>query len=244
MIPTVPRGVSRSQFPPSPIPVLRQKRRTHGARWIAGALACGVTAALLWTYAPAGDTDAETNVAPQMAQSTAATFPTATLASDAPLIRIEPTVAAPSAPAVAAPANVPPPVAPSPAAAAPSQPTAAPEQAVAVASQAAAPARAAAASRAPRPVVRDRSVPRPLSAQAELGPLQFRGTLAVDSVPSGARLAVDGQPVGVTPLLLDSVVAGSHVVRVELDGYRSSGSAVRVVADQQNAITITLDRVR
>jgi hypothetical protein len=92
--------------------------------------------------------------------------------------------------------------------------------------------------------VPDRSVPRPLPAQAVVGPLQFTGSVAVDSVPSGARLAVDGRPLGVTPLLLDSVVAGSHVLRVEMDGYRASASAIRVVADQQNAVTITLEPLR
>jgi hypothetical protein len=69
----------------------------------------------------------------------------------------------------------------------------------------------------------------------------FRGSLAIDSSPAGAKVFVNGWPVGSTPLLLNDVPAGSCVVRIEADGYQTWSSAVRVVADEQSRITVTLD---
>ena len=37
---------------------------------------------------------------------------------------------------------------------------------------------------------------------------------------AGARVFVDGMPVGSTPLVLPDVTAGSHTVRIEMPGYR------------------------
>ncbi|HEX5110077.1 MAG TPA: PEGA domain-containing protein [Vicinamibacterales bacterium] len=45
-------------------------------------------------------------------------------------------------------------------------------------------------------------------------------SLQVDSRPAGARVFVDGMPVGSTPLVLPDVTAGSHTVRIEMPGYR------------------------
>lgn len=60
---------------------------------------------------------------------------------------------------------------------------------------------------------------------------RYRGSLAVNSSPNGASVFVNGFPVGITPLVLNDVPAGSRVVRVEMDGYERWTSAVRVVAN-------------
>jgi hypothetical protein len=70
----------------------------------------------------------------------------------------------------------------------------------------------------------------------------FRGSLTVASEPAGARVLLNGQPVGVTPLVLRGLPAGSRVVRVEADGYHSWSAAVRVVADQDTQVHATLRR--
>ena len=54
------------------------------------------------------------------------------------------------------------------------------------------------------------------------------GALAVDSRPTGARVFLDGKPVGTTPLMVPSVAAGEHAIRLELDGYRPWASSVRM----------------
>ena len=71
---------------------------------------------------------------------------------------------------------------------------------------------------------------------------RYAGALAVDSRPAGAKVFVDGKLVGTTPIAIPSVAAGSHVVRLEHDGYRRWSSSVRVVASEQNRVTASLER--
>ena len=71
----------------------------------------------------------------------------------------------------------------------------------------------------------------------------FRGALAVNSRPTGARVAINGKPFGVTPLRVNSLPAGSRVVRLTAQGYHPWASAVRVVANQRNSVIVTLQRL-
>ena len=92
------------------------------------------------------------------------------------------------------------------------------------------------ASQLPSP--RNASVQRAASAKLA----GYRGSLAVSSAPTGARVLVNGVPVGTTPLLLKDVPVGSRVVRLELDGYEKWSSAVRVVANQRVRTAADLQR--
>jgi hypothetical protein len=71
---------------------------------------------------------------------------------------------------------------------------------------------------------------------------RFAGALMVDSRPAGASVYLDGKQVGTTPLLLDSLEAGEHAVRLELTGYRRWTSSVRVVAGDRNRVTASLEK--
>ena len=71
---------------------------------------------------------------------------------------------------------------------------------------------------------------------------RFTGALAVDSRPAGARVFVDNKVVGTTPMALPAVSAGSHVIRLEHEGYRRWSSSVRVIASEQNRVTASLER--
>ena len=64
----------------------------------------------------------------------------------------------------------------------------------------------------------------------------FRGSLAVNSSPSGAQVFVNGEPAGTTPLALARVPAGSRVVHIELEGYETWSASVRVVANQRTRV--------
>ncbi|NNC30644.1 PEGA domain-containing protein [Longimicrobium terrae] len=44
--------------------------------------------------------------------------------------------------------------------------------------------------------------------------------IAISSTPSGARLFVDGQEAGITPAIYQMPRKGTHVVRIEMDGYQ------------------------
>jgi PEGA domain-containing protein len=73
---------------------------------------------------------------------------------------------------------------------------------------------------------------------------QFRGSLIVNSRPSGARVFVNGRSVGQTPLVLRNQPAGSRAIRVALDGYEPWSSAVQVVADTETRLRAELKAQR
>ncbi len=70
----------------------------------------------------------------------------------------------------------------------------------------------------------------------------FQGPLEIMSKPSGARVYIDGRLVGTTPTSLPNVAAGSHVIRLERDGYMPWSSAIQVVAGEQNRVTASLEQ--
>ena len=70
----------------------------------------------------------------------------------------------------------------------------------------------------------------------------YTGTLVVESLPPGALVYLDNKPVGRTPLTLNGVNAGEHVVRLERDGYRRWGRSIRVVTAERNRVTASLER--
>lgn len=78
--------------------------------------------------------------------------------------------------------------------------------------------------------------PRPLPA-----PGRQEGALQLDSRPAGASVFVDGRAVGKTPLLLESVEAGEHSIRLEQEGYRRWISSVRVAAGERVRVAASLE---
>jgi hypothetical protein len=73
---------------------------------------------------------------------------------------------------------------------------------------------------------------------------QYIGALMVDSEPMGSVVFVDRQQIGETPLQLTRLRAGSHVVRIERDGYDRWTQAVLVVADKETRVSAKLQAVR
>ncbi|HEX5110727.1 MAG TPA: PEGA domain-containing protein [Vicinamibacterales bacterium] len=68
----------------------------------------------------------------------------------------------------------------------------------------------------------------------------FRGSLGLDSRPQGARVYVNGLDVGRTPVDLKNLAVGSRAVRLELPGYQTWSSVIRVVTDQRSHVTADL----
>ena len=85
-------------------------------------------------------------------------------------------------------------------------------------------------------------VPRPAvpSLRAERTSGAFVGSLQIDSTPRGARVFLDRQPVGVTPLVLTDLVVGSHAVRLEANGHTPWSSSIRVIANRQIDVSTIL----
>ena len=74
--------------------------------------------------------------------------------------------------------------------------------------------------------------------------VQYVGALTVDSEPAGSAVFVDRQHVGETPLELTQLRVGSHVVRIERDGYDRWTTAVLVAADKRTRVRARLEAVR
>jgi hypothetical protein len=66
------------------------------------------------------------------------------------------------------------------------------------------------------------------------------GSLYVDSRPQGARITVNGRPVGTTPALVPSLQAGIHTIRLDLTGFAPWSSSIPVRPREQARVTATL----
>jgi serine/threonine-protein kinase len=70
---------------------------------------------------------------------------------------------------------------------------------------------------------------------------RFLGSVLFDSRPVGARVYLDGNFLGVTPLQTPEVRAGSHAVRFEKDGFRRWTASVQVVAGERTRVAASLE---
>jgi hypothetical protein len=78
--------------------------------------------------------------------------------------------------------------------------------------------------------------------QAAFEPAVARvGAVYADSRPRGARVLLDGRFVGTTPMRLPEVAAGRHVVRLELEGYRSVTAPITVSGAREARVAVTLE---
>jgi hypothetical protein len=93
----------------------------------------------------------------------------------------------------------------------------------------------------PPPVPRSRPAPVAVTAPpVPREPTQFEGSLAVDSTPARARVFINGEAVGLTPVVLASLPVGSRAIRVEADDHAPWWSVVQVVAHQETSVRVTL----
>jgi tetratricopeptide (TPR) repeat protein len=70
------------------------------------------------------------------------------------------------------------------------------------------------------------------------------GTLYIDSEPGGAEVFLDGQRVGLSPLLPPApVYKGVHELEVRLQGYDSYSERITILPDQQLQRNVSLNRV-
>ena len=79
----------------------------------------------------------------------------------------------------------------------------------------------------------------PSKAKGEL----LAGTLTIDSHPRGASVFLDEQLVGTTPMLLPTIAPGTHVVRLQLDGYHGWSSTTQVEANRRNRVAGSLEEI-
>jgi hypothetical protein len=79
-------------------------------------------------------------------------------------------------------------------------------------------------------------------AQPIPGPVDFVGTLSIDAAPSG-QVFIDREAAGQTPLRVQNLKAGSHLVWIEREGYRRFTRVVQVPADRVSRIWADLEPI-
>lgn len=82
-----------------------------------------------------------------------------------------------------------------------------------------------------------------LAVEARLTSRSTTGILVVRSPVAGARVSVDGRPVGAAPAEA-SLRAGTHTLVVERDGYEAARTTAVVVAGERKQVTIPLERTK
>jgi hypothetical protein len=71
--------------------------------------------------------------------------------------------------------------------------------------------------------------------------VRFSGSVLFESHPTGVSVYLDNKLIGVTPLQLADVRAGSHVVRLEKTGFKRWTASVSVVAGQRTRVAASLE---
>ncbi len=74
--------------------------------------------------------------------------------------------------------------------------------------------------------------------------LSASGTVKVLSNVAGADVYVDGSPVGRTPVTLDNVAAGEHLIEVKKSGYLDAKQPFRVDGGEQKILSADLVQIR
>jgi hypothetical protein len=70
----------------------------------------------------------------------------------------------------------------------------------------------------------------------------YGGNIRIDSEPPDARVFLNAQLVGNTPLLLSNIPVGSRAIRLEKDGFERWSSVVQIVNGRQGLVNATLRR--
>ncbi len=73
-------------------------------------------------------------------------------------------------------------------------------------------------------------------------PTATTGSMQVLSRPSGARVVIDGKPVGTTPVVIAEVTPGRHSVLLELPGFNRWTTTVDVTAGGATRVAASLEQ--
>jgi tetratricopeptide (TPR) repeat protein len=69
------------------------------------------------------------------------------------------------------------------------------------------------------------------------------GSISVKSSPKGASVYLDGMPMGVTPVTIDNIIVGKHMVKLSKPGYQYFGSVLNVQAGKVKTLDAKLAEI-
>jgi serine/threonine-protein kinase len=82
----------------------------------------------------------------------------------------------------------------------------------------------------------------PPEAPASASAAATTGALMIESRPRGATVYVDGKFSGTTPMLMEGLDIGDHMVSIEAEGYRPWSSSVRIGSGERSRIAVSLEQ--
>lgn len=74
-------------------------------------------------------------------------------------------------------------------------------------------------------------------------PTPIYGSLAISSIPSKAKIYIDGKHIGETPKYISKQVIGEYNISVEADGYKRQARKVNIAEGKEESISFTLDKI-
>jgi tetratricopeptide (TPR) repeat protein len=69
------------------------------------------------------------------------------------------------------------------------------------------------------------------------------GSMKVQSNPEGAYVYLDGMPMGVTPVTIDNIIIGKHIIRLSKSGYQFFGTVLTIEKDDTKKLDATLQKI-
>ncbi|MBQ9641700.1 MAG: SUMF1/EgtB/PvdO family nonheme iron enzyme [Bacteroidaceae bacterium] len=73
-------------------------------------------------------------------------------------------------------------------------------------------------------------------------PIPITGFVSVNSTPLGAKILIDGQEVGKSPMNVNDVLIGSHQVTLKADGYKDYTTSVVVKEGEMASVSATMEK--
>jgi len=70
--------------------------------------------------------------------------------------------------------------------------------------------------------------------------LSEKGSLYVNTTPSGAEISIDGQPSGLSPVLVPDLVPGNHTLEARKAGYNATRQQVQVIGGHRMVAQVSL----
>ena len=74
-------------------------------------------------------------------------------------------------------------------------------------------------------------------------PIPIYGSLMIDGTPMDAVVYLDGKNVGNTPLIVNELLIGEHIVRLEKDGYDKQEKIIQIIEEREEIVTYNLEEV-